>query len=37
MTAYCYCGAPILNGHHCENGHTQVRAVMPLPTTEAPG
>lgn len=21
----CWCGAKIYNGHHCENGHIQIR------------
>lgn len=21
----CWCGAVVYNGHHCENGHLQVR------------
>jgi hypothetical protein len=23
----CWCGAQIMNGHHCDNGHMQPRAV----------
>lgn len=23
----CACGAPIVNGHHCENGHLQTRDI----------
>lgn len=25
MNARCYCGARIINAHHCENGHLQNR------------
>lgn len=28
-TVLCWCGAKVINGHHCENGHLQNRELKP--------
>ena len=30
MTVLCFCGATVVNGHHCENGHLQFRDAPPM-------
>lgn len=25
MKMYCHCGAEVMNGHHCKNGHMMIR------------
>jgi len=31
MIVLCWCGARIVNGHHCENGHLQFRVALEPP------